>query len=290
MYRYVKSSELLHMFEDFDLEDFGDLVAGRLKRKLKLEDVIVRGVSIDPNGSGEFLTVSIDVDGVNYEASCILDARKVRKPRDLSAKYAEPIYMQFVDQLNADGIYGASYEMEQEFTSKQTASGNGSFNHGNGRVPSLFKKISWVPGTVNFDYGCGYESTQARIAEYLDQYDVDYIGFDKFHQNAEQKKAAWAAVDQVGGADTCTCANVLNVVKERDVRVNEIIANIYEALKSGGTAYFDVYESDKSSRGGQTGKDNYQLKRPIDGYIEEVSEIFGEDNVKLKGKVIIAKK
>ena len=83
---------------------------------------------------------------------------------------------------------------------------------------------------------------------------------------------------------------MLNVVKEREVRVDEIITNIYDALKPGGVAYFDVYEGDKSSSGGQTGKDNYQLKRPVDGYLEEVAEVFGDNNVQLKGKLIIAKK
>ena len=290
MYRYIKSSNILNIIEDFDLEDFGEYVVNRLKRKFNFDIIKMRKVYLTTTDNVEVLNVDIIIDGSIYSVSYLLDRRRIKNPRDLIAKYAEPVISEFIDQLNADGIFGASYSMEQEFSSKQTASGNGSFNKGKGRVPALFKKIQWAPGTVNFDYGCGYKSTQDRITEFLAEKGVDYIGFDKFNQTPQEQNAAWAAIEENGGADTATCANVLNVVKERDVRVNEIIANIYDVLKPGGVAYFDVYEGDKSSTGGQTGKDNYQLKRPVDGYLEEIEEVFGEGNVALRGKLIKARK
>lgn len=290
MYRYVTSASLADMFEEWDLEDFGEILESRLRRKFKQTNIKITKVEITNVKQAEYLNVDAEADGEIYEADFKLDGRYLRKPRDLIAKYADKVIHTIAEQLQEDGIFAASYSMEQEFTSKQTASGNGSFNKGQGRVPALFKKISWRPNTVNFDYGCGYKSTQDRISEFLVDKGVDYIGFDKFNQTSQEQEDAWAAIDEVGGADTATCANVLNVVKERDVRVNEIIANIYDILKPGGVAYFDVYEGDKSSSGGQTGKDNYQLKRPIDRYVEEVAEIFGENNVKLRGKVIEARK
>ena len=278
------------MFDDFDLEDFGEVVESRLRHKFNRQDIKVTKVAINNAGQQEWLNVDVDVDGQHYKSDYKLSGIHLRKLRDLIAKYADRVLYDIVEQFGEDGIFAASYSMEQEFSSKQTASGNGSFNKGQGRVPALFKKISWKPNTLNFDYGCGYKSTQDRISEFLADKGVEYIGFDKFNQTAEEQNAAWAAIQENGGADTVTCANVLNVVKERDVRVNEIISNIYDALKSGGVAYFDVYEADRSSSGRQTGKDNYQLKRPIDGYVEEVAEIFGENNVKLRGKVIEARK
>lgn len=291
MFRYVKSaSQVRSIIEKFDLEDFGDIVQSRLAKRFNLSDVKIINVDIIGDDKHEWLEVEAEVNGFQYIADIKVNARRVRKPRDLIAGYSEPIVQQLAEQLNEDGIFAASYSMEQEFTSKQTASGNGSFNKGQGRVPALFKKVSWSPNTVNFDYGCGYKSTQERISEFLSDKGVEYIGFDKFNQTPAEQEEAWSAIEAVGGADTATCANVLNVVKERDVRVNEIIANIYDVLKPGGVAYFDVYEGDRSSTGGQTGKDNYQLKRPVDGYVEEVAEIFGDNNVKLKGKLIIAKK
>lgn len=291
MYRIITSATLIaDMFEDFDLEDFGEIIQSRLSTRFPTSGVKILSVEISGDQNNEWLDVKADVEEIPFTASVKLDGRRLRKPRDLILNYAELILQQLKDQLNEAGVFGASYSMEQEFTSKQTASGNGSFNKGQGRVPALFKKISWSPNTVNFDYGCGYKSTQERISEFLADKGVEYIGFDKFNQTPAEQNEAWAAIEEAGGADTATCANVLNVVKERDVRVNEIIANVYDVLKSGGTAYFDVYEGDKSGAGGQTGKDNYQLKRPIDGYVEEVAEVFGEDNVKLQGKIIIAKK
>lgn len=290
MYRYITASSLSSMFDDFDLEDFKELLESRLQRKFKQTDIQVTKVTINKAGDDEWLNIDVVASGEAYEADLKLDGRYLRKPGDLIAKYGDRALRNIAEQLNEAGIFAASYSMEQEFTSKQTAKGNGSYDHGNGRVPALFKKISWRPNTVNFDYGCGEKSTQNQITNYLEQRGVHYIGFDKYHQTAEEKQAAWDAVDDAGGADTCTCANVLNVIKEHDVRVNEVIANIYEALKPGGIAYFDVYESDRSSVGGQTGKDNYQLKRPIDEYVEEVAEIFDENNVKLRGKVIEARK
>lgn len=290
MYRYIASASLAEMFDDWDLEDFGELLESRLNRKFKQENIKITKVEITKAGSAEWLNVDVKVDSETYEVDLKLDGRYLRKPRDLAAKYADKVLYNIEAQLQEDGIFAASYSMDQEFTSKQTASGNGRFNKGQGRVPALFKKISWRPNTVNFDYGCGEKSTQNQITNYLEQQGVYYIGFDKYHQTAKEKEEAWDAVNEVGGVDTCTCANVLNVIKERDVRVNEVIANMYEALKPGGVAYFDVYESDRSGIGGQTGKDNYQLKRPIDGYVEEIAEIFGEDNVKRRGKVIEARK
>lgn len=290
MYRYIAATSLSSMFDDFDLEDFGEVVESRLNRKFKQEDIKITKVGIHKAGSDEWLNVDVETNGRTYEVDLKLDRRYLRKPRDLIAKYADKVMHNIIEQLQEDGIFAASYSMEQEFTSKQTASGNGSFNKGQGRVPALFKKISWTPNTVNFDYGCGYKSTQDRISEFLADKGVEYIGFDKFNQTSQEQAEAWATIDEYGGADTATCANVLNVVKERDVRVNEIITNIYDVLKPGGVAYFDVYEGDRSSSGRQTGKDNYQLKRPIDEYVEEVAEIFGENNVKLRGKVIEARK
>ena len=179
---------------------------------------------------------------------------------------------------------------EQEFSSKETAHGNGKANGGMGRVPVLFKNINWKSGTLNLDYGCGEYSTSERIKEFLSDKGVEYVGYDKFNRTEQENKEAIKAVRDNGGADTVTCANVLNVIKERDVRVNEVIKNIYNLLKNGGTAYFDVYEDKKKDGPKQTGKDKFQLFKGIDEYVEEVEEIFGEGNVTRKGKLLIAKK
>lgn len=196
-------------------------------------------------------------------------------------------------QLDEDRF---SYDKEQEFTSKSTAHGNGVANKGQGRVPALFKNIrDWRSGTTNFDYGCGESTTQAQIANFLADKGVEYIGFDKYNQTAQEQNAALDRLDDVGGhTDTATCANVLNVVKEKDIRVNEIISNIYSILKPGGTAYFDVYVGSGTGAGtGQgrpTGGDKYQTFMKLEDYAEEIGEVFGPENVSVKGKLIVANK
>ena len=180
-------------------------------------------------------------------------------------------------------------ERDQEITSKSTAHGNGRANGGRGRVPALFTKIKFPRGSVVFDYGCGEYSTSERIMEYLGE-DITYLGFDKFNRTSEENREAVATLRRLGGADIVTCANVLNVIKERDIRVNQVIKNIYNVLKPGGVAYFDVYADKKKEGPKQTGKDKWQEFRGIETYIEEVEEIFGNGKVTRKGTILIAKK
>ena len=49
------------------------------------------------------------------------------------------------------------------------------------------------------------------------------------------------AVKRNGGADTVTCSNVLNVIKEHDIRMR-VLRNIRDLMKPSGTAYITVYE------------------------------------------------
>lgn len=205
--------------------------------------------------------------------------------------------------VNIKGLYSDLFEgieddfelqsSEQEFSSKTTAHGNGKANGGYGRVPALFKApaVKYPNSGVLLDYGCGEYSTSERIKEYVTDISPDlvYVGFDKFNRSAEENSEAINIVRQNGGADIVTCANVLNVIKEREIRVNEVIGNIYKLLKSGGTAYFDVYEA-KGKVAAQTGKDKYQLFKGLDDYIEEIEEVFGPNSATRRGKVIVAVK
>lgn len=179
---------------------------------------------------------------------------------------------------------------EQEFSSAETANGNAKANGGLGRVPALFTKIKYPAKGLVFDYGCGKESTVQQITNYLKSQNIDYAGYDKFNRSASENSEVLKKVRAAGGADIATSANVLNVIKEKDVRVNEVIRNMYKLLKSGGVAYFDVYSDKKKEGPKQTGKDKWQEFRGIDTYVDEVAEIFGKDNVQLKGSIIIAKK
>lgn len=93
-------------------------------------------------------------------------------------------------------------------------------------------------------------------------------------------------IRDAGGADTSTCSNVLNVIKEPEARIN-VIKNCYRFIKPNGTAYFTVYEGDGTGNEGAT-KAGYQLNRKTVEYVDEISQVFS--NVSRKGKLIIAKK
>lgn len=264
---------------------------------------------------------SVDADYLGLEIGDVLDKvdekiedyLETKYPDTFTSKDLKKIYDQVNDDFSNDIIewfddrdraidYDFSGDLEeafddddfevseQEFSSAETANGNAKANGGLGRVPALFTKIKYPAKGLVFDYGCGKESTVQQITNYLKSQNIDYAGYDKFNRSASENSEALKKVRAAGGADIATSANVLNVIKEKDVRVNEVIRNMYKLLKSGGVAYFDVYSDKKKEGPKQTGKDKWQEFRGIDTYVDEVAEIFGKDNVQLKGSIIIAKK
>ena len=167
---------------------------------------------------------------------------------------------------------------EQEFSSADTSL------H---QVAGLFKDKNayFHPNTLNLDYGGGKYDL---ASEYMKHYfDVASLVYDPFNRTPEHNNNVINQVRKNGGADTVTCANVLNVIKEYEARI-VAIRNIYKYLKPGGIAYFTTYE--KTGNEGPTGGNKYQLARKTADYVPEIASIFGEDNVQRKGKLIIAYK
>lgn len=188
------------------------------------------------------------------------------------------------DEEYDDDIYGAestdsSYEDDiqeigQEFTSENTSINSG-------RLPAVFNMVSFEPGTVNLDYGGGKFD---NVAEYLTQYDVVNLVYDPYNRTAEHNKEVIRLIREHGGADTATCSNVLNVIKEPEVRLN-VLKNIKKLVKSGGTVYITVYEGKGNASEGPT-KSGYQLNRKTADYMEEVQQVFPDAT--RKGKLIVA--
>ena len=102
---------------------------------------------------------------------------------------------------------------------------------------------------------------------------VTNLIFDKFNRDAKHNSDVIKQIRSNGGADTATCSNVLNVIKERSIRVNEVIKNIYNMLKPNGIAYFTVYEGSGAGDSGAT-KAGYQLNKKTAEYVEEIQEVF----------------
>lgn len=151
------------------------------------------------------------------------------------------------------------------------------------QIPAMFKRIPWKQGTKNIDIGGGKYNT---ATEYLrNQHDVENIVFDPYNRTKAENEKAMEAIR--GKADTVTVANVLNVIKESAWRRN-VILQAAKALKKDGTAYFQIYEGNKSGVGNATQKQqSYQNNMKASEYVGEIQDYFKD--VERKGNVIIAK-
>lgn len=165
-------------------------------------------------------------------------------------------------------------EISQEFTSENTSINSS-------KLPAIFKMISLEPGTINIDYGGGRFD---NVADYLTQFDVINLVYDPYNRTKEHNSEVIRTVRKAGGADTATCSNVLNVIKEPEVRQN-VLQNIKKLVKPNGTVYITVYEGSGKGNEGPT-KSGYQLNRKTEGYLDEIKQVF-PDAVR-KGKLIVA--
>jgi len=165
---------------------------------------------------------------------------------------------------------------DQEFTSSETSINSS-------RLPAVFKKIHFNPGDMNLDYGGGKFD---NVAEYLEEFEVVNLVYDPFNRPYKHNSTVLKMVDENGGADSVTCSNVLNVIKEEQAR-EVVIKNCYDLLKSGRRAYFTVYEGNRSGEGKPSNK-GFQLNKKTEEYLDEISQVFS--SISLKNKVIIAGK
>jgi hypothetical protein len=178
--------------------------------------------------------------------------------------------------------------------SQSVGSGDTSIN--SEKLPAIFSKVNWVPGTVNLDYGGGKFD---NATEFLRTRGVTSYVLDKFNRSPEHN-AAVAEKTQEGQSDTVTISNVLNVIKERSGR-DEVLRNAADAVKPDGTVYITVYEGNGKGVGkysqfdrvsdpdGKVSKvpKSWQENRLTSDYIPEVRKYFKD--VTIKNKVIYAR-
>lgn len=170
---------------------------------------------------------------------------------------------------------------DQEFASAETA-----VNGKQGKLPAVFKKATIPTGALVLDYGGGTVESEAVAQDYLNQFDATEMLYDPFNQTEEHNRNVVSELRKNGGADVGICSNVLNVIKEEEVRL-DLLNKIKKLLKPGAVAYISVYEGGGSGEGAatQSGK-SYQNKRKLATYLDEVQSVF--PNATRKGAVIIA--
>lgn len=172
-------------------------------------------------------------------------------------------------------------ELEQEFSSKDTA-----VNGPQGKLPAVFKMISIPDGALVLDYGGGKPEAEAVAQAYLDQFNATEAIYDPFNQTQDHNREVVKLCRSNGGADIAVCSNVLNVIKEYEVRIN-VLKNIKKLVSPSGKVYITVYEGSGKGEGAATQKNqSYQNNRKTQGYLEEIQQVF-PDAVR-KGKLIVA--
>lgn len=180
-----------------------------------------------------------------------------------------------------DDLEDLIQSFEQEYDSSVTSINSA-------KLPTIFGLVQklggFKGGTMNLDYGGGRFD---NVAQYLKDYDVLNLVYDPFNRSKEHNKDVIDFVKKNGGADTVTCSNVLNVIKEPENRLS-VIKNCDRLVKNGGTVYFTVYEGSGSGEGKADDKrKSYQTNMKTADYQEELEKVFKD--VKRKGKLFICK-
>lgn len=173
-----------------------------------------------------------------------------------------------------EDVWDSIKEIDQEFTSENTSINST-------KLPAIFNMISFEPGTVNVDYGGGKFD---NVADYLTQYDVINMVLDPFNRSKAHNREVINLIREHGGADTATCSNVLNVIKEPQNRIG-VLENMKKLVRPSGKVYITVYEGSGKGNEGET-KSGYQLNKKTAEYMDEILQVF--PNATRKGKLITA--
>lgn len=176
---------------------------------------------------------------------------------------------------------------EQEFDSAETSQSI---------IAATFKNVNFPAGSLVVDYGGGRYD---HAIEYLKKQDVICAVYDPFNRSQEYNKQTMAVVKEHGGADFVTCNNVLNVIKEDEVRLS-VLKNINRIIKPGGTIYFLIHEGTKKDReigsrmtkqktvtkdGKEVVSQSWQNFQKAEWYMEAIQSVWPQ--AVRKGKMII---
>lgn len=159
----------------------------------------------------------------------------------------------------------------QEYTSKETSINST-------KVPVLFTKIfkgQGSEGDANLDYGGGKFDTATN---YLNSLGIENFIYDPYNRPESVKELEKYKFK--GHFNSCTLSNVLNVIKEEEVRLKILREISHFYLKRGCPLYITVYEGDKTGVGKETKKGCWQNNKKLSSYVKEVSIFFNFVTIK----------
>jgi len=125
-----------------------------------------------------------------------------------------------------------------------------------GRLPAVVKAVagSVRRGTRILDYGCGRLETMLAMWEHFSKQGATYLPYDPFwgwgHTSAMGGSFNTPTFKQLatGPVDIVLCSNVINVIRDEDIRMG-VLENIQSVLApQGGKAFFTVYEGSAADR------------------------------------------
>lgn len=208
-------------------------------------------------------------------------------------KTLEPRYIPSVTEGydptdNLEDIW--NFVQEQEYDSRATSQN---------QLPGGVKAVTDIlqPGTINLDYGGGRYD---KAVEWLKQVEVMNLVFDPFNRSQEHNREVLDIIQEAGGADSCTCCNVLNVIDGDKAKITAL-KNIKRLVKTGGKVYIQTYEgSDKDkvevqndkgrmvrkpSGVGHTTTKGWQENKETLAYLPLVEQVFDDATYKRIGGV-----
>jgi len=148
-------------------------------------------------------------------------------------------------------------------------------------VPKLFKKVRWRSYSVNLDVGGGYHEDATL---YLAERKVKNVVYDHIHKSAEHNAEAISFVIGIGGSNSVTLSDVLNVIPSWRDRDAVLYYSKFLARKSA-PIYIGVYEGDKSGVGKMTRK-GWKANLELGEYEKAIANRF--EIVSIKDGVITA--
>ena len=153
------------------------------------------------------------------------------------------------------------------------------------KLPAVFNRFTFAPGSIVFDYGSGKYTDHIRKA----LPDCCYLPFDPYNQPAAVNERSQFTLEFSarfsGRPVIIVCSNVLNVIDDENA-LRTVAEDLFHlARHTGGTALVTVYEGDRSGTGRETGQDQWQRNERTRDYLR----LFPEGSATIKNNTIIIK-
>lgn len=157
-------------------------------------------------------------------------------------------------------------------------SANTSINGKQGKLPSLYKKITFPNGGTVVDYGCG--SVTDLLEEKAKADGAKWYGYDLTWKPDQE------TLDILNeGVDLSVCCNVLNVIDDEDT-IKNIITNLITHSKE---TIFQVYTGNENGIGTPTQNNQSYQRNDKRKWYEDLIKELGYNVTKAVGNYIYCK-